>query len=581
MNKLFVLSGSSACGKTTLMNNALKENSSLSVVQKYGTRRRRPAKDGIEDDVCQVFNSAFPETISVKELICEADEFISSIWKKTSNCSYHLKKNPPLEKKVIFTKLVSQPDFFEKETQITSEGLIKILSGILSQYYKLQDGLLKIKLKLSNDKRQLLSHLLEDLDIRRPLITLGEGQYWDDYGEKVSLKGNIDIAYALNKGQYGISTENIWHELKHSRNVITILSDFRIINRLKNIFNDSIVVVYVASAVDTAKLEKIQIGRHGIDNALENSLKKKIERLNSSVNISKWGNVAKWIHELNEDWEKTKPDADSTKFRAERIKTFHTRYIDNITIFDYVILNYHEGHPEDMTAQFNNIMKVNNKKTLSNKSPLFVVAAASNAGKGTMMEMLNLIGSDQVQILSKIAKRKEKGNDKKDGMLPIGTPEEPPKNWPQWPDWWNDDMINTAKQGKFPNEYDFSWLFHGNVLYAVSDNEIKYNFDKNKPQIVISNTDQIEKFINRYGERVVFILLYRLSSIEDTKSYYEIEEGLTPKQAETRADEVNEVLQEYIKKINYFSHVILNTTRPEDLYDQIFQLIEFYHPEKK
>lgn len=523
MSKLYVLSGSSACGKTTLMNSALKENPSLLTVQKYGTRRRRPANDGIEDDVCQVFDIPIPIMLKQKEIPSE-----------------HL------------------------------SSLIK--------YYDLNNENLSLKESLTKEDKQSLSFLLEDLEIRNPLISIGKSAYWDDYGNKVDLKGCIDIAYALNKGQYGICTENIRFELKNNRNVITILSDFRIINRLKSIFKNDIIVIYVASAVDTAKLERIQIGRLGIDETKEKVLRKKINSLTSSVRIRKWDSVARWIYELNKDWETIKPDAESTAIRAERIKTFHTRYVDNITLFDYTILNYNEGHPEDMTEQFNNILKSDKHKVLNGESPLFVVAAASNAGKGTMMEMLNLIGSDRVQILSKIAKRKEKNNDKKDGMLPIGTLSKPPRNWPDWPSWWTDNMIESAKKGQFPSEYDFSWRFHGGkVEYAVSDKEIQHNFDKNQAQIVISNTEQIDEFIKRYGDRVIFILLFRLSSINDTKTYYEMEEGLTKEEAETRANEVNVVLKKYIDKIEFFDHVILNTTRPEDLYDQIFQLAEYYH----
>jgi hypothetical protein len=422
-----------------------------------------------------------------------------------------------------------------------------------------------------------LSHLLEDLDVRTPFIAVGRNEYWDDYGDRVSVRGTIDIAYALNQGQYGISSENIRYELSTGRNVITILSDFRVINRLKSLFGASAVAVYVASAVDTVKLEMIQIGRLGIDGAAEYRLKSKLERLNAAVDIAKWGNVARWIHDLNEDWRTLKPDADGTAFRAERISTFHTRYVDNLTLFDHVVLNYTEGHPEHMAVQFVNIVNAASTKRKRGGSPLIVVSAASNAGKGTMMEMLNLIGSDRVKILSKIAKRKRKRNDKKDGMVPIGTPERPVTDWTEWPSWWTKEMVATAKRGEFPREYDFRWSFHGkSVEYAVSDAEIKRNFDSNQPQIVISNTDQIEEFITRYGQRVVFVLLYRLSSIESVREYYELEEHLSYGEAEARANEVRQVLDEYIRKIGHFSHVILNTTRPQDMYDQIFQLVEFY-----
>jgi len=577
MSRLFVLSGSSGCGKTTLMNSVIKTNPEIAVVQKYGTRRRRAAQDGVADDLCQVFDSPLPQELRIAQLLHEADGFISEIWEWTHD-SYRLRKSPSREKQALFCALAGDPRFFENKQCASSEELRAVLCGVLRQFYDMDwdENLLRLKDDMSREQRKALSHILEDLEIRAPLIALGMHECWDDYGQKVVMRGTIDIAYALNKGQYGISSESIRHELSEGRNVITILSDFRVINRIKSIFGISAVALYVASAVDTAKLEKIQIGRLGIDSSAEDRLKIKLERLNAAVNISKWGNVARWIHELNEDWRTLKPDAESTAFRAERIKTFHTRYIDNITLFDHVVLNYTEGHPEDMTTQFLNIVKAPPKRHMSGRSPIFVVSAASNAGKGTMMEMLNLIGSDRVKILSKIAKRKRKRNDKKDGMVAIGSPESPVTDWAEWPSWWTDEMIATAKRGQFPDEYDFTWIFHGIVEYAVSDEEIRRNLEGNEAQIVISNTDQIEEFVKRYGDRVVFVLLYRLSSIEDTREYYELEERLSAEEAEARANEVKQVLQEYIRKIGDFSHVILNTTRPQDMYDQIFQLVEYY-----
>lgn len=578
MGKLFVLSGSAGCGKTTLMNNILRNDPSICVVQKYGTRRRRPAHDGLEDDVCQVFRSPFPETIRMKDLLREADGFISTIWEREDPCGvYCVRRKPLVENQTKFCKLIGDHAYFSTSSQTSAIDLAKLLAEALKGYYSLHRDVLELKDTLSREERQALSNVLEDLQVRTPVIVVMKDNYWDDYGDRVSLRGTIDIAYALNKGQYGISSESIRHELDSGKNVITILSDFRVIKRLKVIFGDLLVAVYVASAVDTAKLEKIQVARLGINGSSEEQLRKQLERLNASVEICKWENAARWIHELNKHWEKTKPDADNTAFRAERIQTFHTRYIDNITLFDHVILNYNEGHAADMTFQFVNILDAYPRRRICDRAPVFVVSAASNAGKGTMMEMLNLIGSDRVQILSKIAQRKRKRNDKKDGMIPIGTPEKPLEDQNEWPDWWNEDMIRVARCGEFPKEYDFQWSFHGVVRYAVSDEEIKRNLSENRAQIVISNTDQIEKFIHKYGDHVVFILLYRLSSIEDTRSYYEMEEGLAPEQAEARANEVKEVLQEYIKKIGHFSHVILNTTRPQDMYDQIFQLVEFYN----
>src|SRR5687767_9232896 len=112
MSKLFILSGSSGCGKTTLMNNVLQGNPSIAVVQKYGTRRRRPANDGVADDLCQVFNRPLPEVFRVDEMQ-EIDGFISSIWKRNGGDVYRLRKSPSPEKQAVFCRLVDDPDFFQ------------------------------------------------------------------------------------------------------------------------------------------------------------------------------------------------------------------------------------------------------------------------------------------------------------------------------------------------------------------------------------------------------------------------------------------------------------------------------------
>ena len=416
-----------------------------------------------------------------------------------------------------------------------------------------------------------------------PTLQLGYGPFFDKNGSTVEVgETGIDIAYALNKNVYGISSGQIGRLLSSDKNVLIILSDFRIIRRLLQALPGRVIAVYIASAIDPLKLEMIETVRHGIPAERRALLETLINRLKSACDLELWPRVTECVGALQQYWEENKPGADATNVRAERIRAFHTRYIEHITLFDYVILNYTEDAPEEMTGQMRSIILKHSKFERDGVKypPIFVVAAASGAGKGTLMQMLGLIGNDRVRLVSKLGLRPKKGNDKRDGMLAIGTPDNPPEGWPDWPDWWTDDMVLAAKRGVRPAVYDLCWEFHKRegraTRYAVSSTEIDRNIAEGVPQILISNMGQFEMFRQRYGERVVFVYLYRLSSAGDTAAWYS---DVNPDKgdAETRILEIREVHEEYLERIAEFDHVLLNTARKEDLYDQMFQLLEYYY----
>lgn len=52
--------------------------------------------------------------------------------------------------------------------------------------------------------------------------------------------------------------------------------------------------------------------------------------------------------------EKIFPEADSIDVRAAKIQTLHIRYVDNIDLFEHVILNY--TTIEDMVKQMQNLL---------------------------------------------------------------------------------------------------------------------------------------------------------------------------------------------------------------------------------
>lgn len=376
------------------------------------------------------------------------------------------------------------------------------------------------------------------------------------------LKGataDFDVLYYLNGNTYGLKTSEIFELLDSGRNAVIILSDLRVVRRLKRIFGSKMRSIYVASAIDPEKLRAIQEQRHVFapEPQEQAQLARQFARLNSAARLGLWRRVFECVGELNREWKSYIPEAESTEIRAQRIRAFHTRYVDNIALFDNVILNYTEGCPEEMLVQFSNLLASGRRFGAIEKTypPIFIVAAASGAGKGTLMSMLDLIGGGNIAITTKMARRKKKPHDKRDGMIALG-------------------------RRSFPEDFDLRWRFHvskefSGTEYAVSSREIGEHVADNIPQIFVSNMGQFDRFLKLYGERVVLLYLHRLTSEDQARAFQE-EVCQTQEEAEVRIREVRKVHEAYMERVGYFDHVLLNTTFPEDLYDQMLQLLECY-----
>ena len=379
---------------------------------------------------------------------------------------------------------------------------------------------------------------------------------------------NYDLIYTLNNERYGIRYDEIEDLFQENKHQLIVLSNNRIIRSLKKHFSVRVVSIYVSSAIDESKIVQIQFERYKSNFTIEKeqleNIKKEVDRVTSSLKIKNSHKFFEFMVELNENWKQLLPMYQSTEIRRTKLRDFHKSYLDNIHLFDFVVLNYRVDRDEtdkgkDMTKQVLNIVKniVLITKTKSSESKLFVVIAASGAGKGELMQTLNdSIKSDVIKILSKQAKRNQKPNDKRDGLIAIGP------------------------NGNFTKQYDIPWRFHNDenfpgVEYAISSKEVEKNFQDNVHQIVVSNFRQINMFKERYGNRVSFIYLHALRNEEDVEKYQR-ENNDTEEEAIARIKEIKTVYNSFLENNHVFNHVLLNTTFLEDLYEQTINLIQHY-----
>lgn len=388
----------------------------------------------------------------------------------------------------------------------------------------------------------------------------------------------FNVAYAMNHTKYGLKFAEIESLLDKDLSCFVIISDIRSITEIKAYFGDRAKAIYVSSAIDEHKLKRIQEERLGFkpDQSQQAVLSKYFIKLSAGARLGWWERVSECIQELVGEWQSYATDAKSTEIRSQRIRTSHIKYIEHIHLFDHVILNYNEGNPNEMTLQMRNIVlsdSCSNRSRPCELPPIFVVSAASGVGKGVLMEMLNLIGTNKIRIVSKLAKREWKPEDKIDGMIALKRGPDAPA--PDWPEWWNESMIKTALSGEFPAEYDIRWNFRGKD-YAVAKSEIQFNLDNSKSQIMISNMGQIELFRSLWPNNVAFIYLHRLISAQEHRAFIESKWTDDPSEARRRIDMKTDVHNDFMKHIAEFHHVLLNTSFEEDLYEQMFNILRGY-----
>lgn len=423
-------------------------------------------------------------------------------------------------------------------------------------------------------KTTLLNNLMAEADInikKAPKYSTRKVRNENDdiiYSKTITRK-NFDLVYKLNEKTYGIKIDEIRKLLKGGTTLFIILSDIRVIKRLKKELKDLVVTLYISSAIDETLITKIQNDRYKKDFKLTVADSEKLYRqflkLKSAINLNDWNRLFDFMGKLMDDWSAYLPERNSTEIRKTKIRDFHKMYIDNINLFDHVILNHNYNDPHEMTHQVKNLLlfyKTNSIKVRKKKPPVFIVSAASGSGKGMLMESIQeVIGIENIKITNKMAKRSPKKSDKQDGMKAIG------------------------KDGEFDEDFNLRWTFHKGEFhtgteYAVSEKEIKTNIQQGIPQIFVSNTEQVNRFKNILEDNAVFIYLHATRSDEEIKNF-QYKNCKTEEEAKQRLKEIDDVHNSYINQIFDFDHVLLNTAYPEDMYEQMFTLIDHYTNEEK
>lgn len=238
-----------------------------------------------------------------------------------------------------------------------------------------------------------------------------------------------------------------------------------------------------------------------------------------------------------------------TEKRIEKIKTIHRKYIENTYLFNTAIINIvnEKVGLSELYEQFKQVYRreTNNKNILGSSCQIIIIAGGSFAGKDNLVKAMINIEPNKVIDYKKGTTRPAKSSD-------------------------NNELIHLKTLSK---KYDIVYEKNG-YKYGVSTNEVWDVLSKEKiVLIVLSDLEAITKLKAKFGN--ICSTVYLHANI-DEEELEKAKKDLTEIELNKRENSISELHNIYVTNINMFDHVLLNTSESEDLYEQAFNILDFY-----
>lgn len=329
------------------------------------------------------------------------------------------------------------------------------------------------------------------------------------------LAPDIDIRYFQYRFEYGMSSRQIWKSLSCGINSAVIANDTRTLQVCRRKFGSLAVCIYIHSNVDEQRMLQLTAERN-----------------------PEWGQ-----DDIVEDVRK----------RVIKISSVHRKYIANPLIFDYTILNeYTRASPTSLAVlhrQLDNVLTGPGRRLrLSQARPrIFAIVGASFSGKDKLVNALQQLAPDRAKIYQKYSTRPKRMSDK--GEL--------------------------RHRRELPKSCDIRYSRQG-FEYGIRTSELWLALQSGVVQLlVVSDIQSIERLRVVFGE-ICTVLYLHASFDRDEMRRVMKSEGLATDEIETRLNGIDELHDAYCNHMLLFDHVLLNTSEPEDLYDEAFSLLDFY-----
>jgi guanylate kinase len=314
----------------------------------------------------------------------------------------------------------------------------------------------------------------------------------------------------MNEHIYGIKASEVASVLAADCDAFVIISDLRIVAEVQRFFGSLAISLFVYRNLSGSQLKKILETR---------------SVLNAAITSDR-------------------------QTRLNRLYLMQRQYVENIALFDHVILNTTKA--TDMLRQVRNVVASyrSGKTRAAIRGPVvFLIAAASGAGKRTLMSAMYTLGRRSINVIRKATTRAMHPDDG-DEIYQV-----------------TDDELATL---------DIRYRFH-ETDYGIDTAPIWDSLADGRPQILITNIQQFARFRAIFGDLVVCVYLH---ATRTRKQLYEsqLRRHKDPRKAKMKVREISRIHEDYIRNIPDFHHVLLNTIQREDFWEQMFRLIQHYKP---
>lgn len=345
----------------------------------------------------------------------------------------------------------------------------------------------------------------------RPVV--GKYNEADDKTKKQAfLNLRLPLSYINYDNYYGFSKEDIDNYLKNGRDAVIIVNDIALIHDLKNLYGENCFACYV-------------------------------HRFNPK-NKDIFMEIAKQRGDTPESAEKRYQKA---------IKDFD-RYTNNISLYDYTILNTENGIQKlsQMLQNLNNMntKKVQQEKTIKQRSTpkIYVFIGNPGSGKDKALETIRVQSFLHSIIMPKHTTRKRKENDGEEMICP------------------EDELFDM-------NSCDLTYDNYGNT-YGINTQELDERLkDGISSSLIVSKPKAIRKLQTKYPDELVTIFIHGLS-----KEEYMIQQKdhLDDKYVKKHLAEYEQADEFYYTDWLDFNHVIIDNGDSTDVKLQIDNIMKYY-----
>jgi ribose 1,5-bisphosphokinase PhnN len=329
----------------------------------------------------------------------------------------------------------------------------------------------------------------------------------DDRGEVICVRDippQCDLVYVHCEMRYGLELNSLFQAIDQGKSPLVILNDVRAVEDVRNLFKGSV---------------------------------KSLFTFRKEPSLERYRELAK-VRGVK--------DLEEPERRFQAAQALHRIYIENIHLFDHVILN--TSTARDLNAQLSKVIHILEEGPSQPRKAqdrvcgqrLVVVFGTPGSGKDLLIRAVNDLGSQHARIVPKHTSK-------------------------EWENGDGDEVIYPGEPEHNLDNCDLSYEYLGH-RYGVKYGGIWGGLRRGVFQVVsVGNLDAIDRLRDEFGE--LMLLIYVHSEIDGERR------GLEKGQSLTQHHVAFDV---YLSQFLAFDHVLINSGVQQDLFDQIFRLFRAY-----